>query len=213
MGNEINTRSQILLASFVSKMSASMQVAANEKKLKYSDGDYYKRVKLPISANGMQDLLLNDDSQKDGFCSISKQKINQGCAFMADRFTFKVAIYTVPESNPVAYDSWSEGAQVYTSFDELPAAVKTALAALACAELEFTVNGDRQWIAPVNSFNQETILSNSNKDGKNVSAPCFVSDEQLMQFRLHLPQGIALPSGYYVAVEVCMHGAECRIAR
>lgn len=213
MGNEINTRTQILLASYIGKMSASMQVAANEKKLKYSDGYYYKRVKLPLSANGMQDLLLNDDSQKDGFCSISKQKINQGCAFMADRFTFKVSVYQVPQSDPVAYDSWSEGAQVYTSLDELPAAVKAAIAALTCAELEFTVNGDRQWIAPVNSFNQETILSNSNKDGKNVSAPCFVNDEQLMQFRLHLPQGIALPSGYYVAVEVCMYGAECRIAR
>jgi hypothetical protein len=213
MGNEINTRSQILLASFSGKMSASMQVAANEGKLKYSDGYYYKRVKLPISANGMQDLLLNDDSQKDGFCSISKQKINQGCAFMADRFTFKVAVYTVPQSDPVAYDSWSEGAQIYTSLDDMPAAVKTALAALSCAELEFTVNGDRQWIAPVNSFNQETIYSNSNKDGKNVSAPCFVNDEVLMQFRLHLPQGIALPQGYYVAVEVCMYGAECRISR
>ena len=151
MGNEINTRTQILLASYVGKMSASMQVAANEKKLKYSDGYYYKRVKLPLSANGMQDLLLNDDSQKDGFCSISKQKINQGCAFMADRFTFKASVYTVPSSDPVAYDSWSEGAQVYTSLDELPAAVKAAIAALTCAELEFTVNGDRQWIAPVNN--------------------------------------------------------------
>lgn len=213
MGNEINTRTQLLLASFVGKMSASMQVAGKEGKLKYTDGYYYKRVKLPVSANGMQDLLLNDDSQKDGFCSISKQKINQGCAFMADRFTFKAAVYQVPVSDPIAYDSWSEGAQVYTSLDELPAAVKTALAALTCAELEFTVNGDRQWIAPVNSFNQETVLSNSNKDGKNVTAPVFVNDEVLMQFRLHLPQGIALPAGYYVGVEVCMYGAECRIAR
>jgi hypothetical protein len=214
MGNEINTRTQLLLASFVGKMSASMQVAANEGKLKYTDGYYYKRVKLPVSANGMQDLLLNDDSQKDGFCSISKQKINQGCAFMADRFTFKVALYTVPGSGtPVAYDAWSEGAQVYTSIDEMDATAKAALATLTCAELEFTVNGDRQWIAPVNSFNQETVLSNSNKDGKNVTAPVFVNDEVLMQFRLHLPQGIALPSGYYVAVEICMYGAECRIAR
>ncbi|MBQ2097629.1 MAG: hypothetical protein II480_05600, partial [Bacteroidales bacterium] len=180
MGNEINTRTQLLLASYKDKMSASMQVAADNGKLKYSDGYYYKRIKLPLSANGMQDLLLNDDSQKDGFCSISKQKINQGCAFMADRFTFKVAVYTVPGSSPIAYDSWSEGAQVYTSLDAMDATVKAALAALTCAELEFTVNGDRQWIAPVNSFNQETVLSNSNKDGKNVSAPVFVNDEVLM---------------------------------
>jgi hypothetical protein len=214
MGNEINTRTQLLLASFVGKMSASMQVAANEGKLKYSDGYYYKRIKLPTSANGMQDLLLNDDSQKDGFCSISKQKINQGCAFMADRFTFKVAVYPVPGSGtPVAYDAWSEGSQVYESLNDLDATVKEALSALTCAELEFTVNGDRQWIAPVNSFNQETVLSNSNKDGKNVTAPVFINDEVLMQFRLHLPQGIALPSGYYVAVEIGMYGAECRIAR
>lgn len=213
MGNEINTRTQILLASFVDNMSASMQVAAKNKKLKYSDGYYYKRFKMPLNANGMQDILLNDDSQKDGFCSISKQKINQGCAFMADRFTFKVAVYTVPESSAIAYDNWSEGAQIYTAIDDMPAAAKAALAALTCAELEFTVNGDRQWMAPVNSFNQETIYSNSNKDGKNVTAPCFINDEVLMQFRLHLPQGIALPSGFYVAVEVCMYGAECRIAR
>ena len=213
MGNEINTRTQLLLASYKDKMSASMQVAADNGKLKYSDGYYYKRIKLPLSANGMQDLLLNDDSQKYGFCSISKQKINQGCAFMADRFTFKVAVYTVPGSSPIEYNAWSEGAQVYTSLDAMDATQKAALAALTCAELEFTVNGDRQWIAPVNSFNQETVLSNSNKDGKNVSAPVFVNDEVLMQYRLHLPQGIALPSGYYVAVEVCMYGAECRIAR
>lgn len=213
MGNEINTRTQILLASFVDNMSASMQVAAKNKKLKYSDGYYYKRFKMPLNANGMQDILLNDDSQKDGFCSISKQKINQGCAFMADRFTFKVAVYTVPESSAIAYDNWTEGAQIYTAIDDMPAAAKAALAALTCAELEFTVNGDRQWMAPVNSFNQETIYSNSNKDGKNVTAPCFINDEVLMQFRLHLPQGIALPSGFYVAVEVCMYGAECRIAR
>lgn len=213
MGNEINTRTQILLASFVDNMSASMQVAAKNKKLKYSDGYYYKRFKMPLNANGMQNILLNDDSQKDGFCSISKQKINQGCAFMADRFTFKVAVYTVPESSAIAYDNWTEGAQIYTAIDDMPAAAKAALAALTCAELEFTVNGDRQWMAPVNSFNQETIYSNSNKDGKNVTAPCFINDEVLMQFRLHLPQGIALPSGFYVAVEVCMYGAECRIAR
>ena len=149
MGNEINTRTQLLLASYKDKMSASMQVAA----------------------------------------------------------------YTVPGSSPIAYDAWSEGAQVYTSLDDMDATQKAALAALTCAELEFTVNGDRQWIAPVNSFNQETVLSNSNKDGKNVSAPVFVNDEVLMQYRLHLPQGIALPSGFYVAVEVCMYGAECRIAR
>lgn len=213
MGNEINTRTQLLLASFVGKMSATMQVAAQKNQLKYCDSFYYKRTKLPLSANGMQDLLLNDDSQKDGFCSISKQKINQGCAFMADRFTFKVAAYEIPGASPIAYDSWSEGAQVYTSLDDMNATAKAALAALSCAELEFTVNGDRQWIAPVNSFNQESVLANSNKDGKNVTAPVFVNDEVLMQFRLHLPQGIALPSSYYVAVETCMYGAECRIAR
>lgn len=213
MGNEINTRSQLLLASYKDQMSASMQAAADKGKLKYSDGYYFKRAKLPISANGMQDLLLNDDSQKDGFCSISKQKINQGCAFMADRFTFKVAYYEIPQSNPISYDAWLEGGQFYYSLDALPSAVIAALAPLTCAELEFTVNGDRKWMAPVNSFNQETLGANSNKDGKNVSAPVFVNDEQLMQFRLHLPQGIAVASGYYIAVEVCMFGAECRIAR
>ena len=89
----VNSRAQRLLASYVPKMSASMQLAYKEGRLKFTDGYYFKRFALPASANGLQDILLNDDSQKDGYCTISKQKIDQGCAFMANRFTFKV--YTV----------------------------------------------------------------------------------------------------------------------
>lgn len=200
----LNTRSQLLLAKYISSMSASMQEAASNGQLKYSDGFYYKRFALPTGASGLQDLLLNDDSQKDGYCSISKQKISQGCAFMADRFTFKV--YTVATSSlPSGAD---EGTVTYGAV-----AAATAAPVLQCAELEFTVNGVRQFIVPVNAFNQETIHSNSDKDGINVSAPCFVNDEQLLQFRLHLPQGKAIPSTQTVFVEVAMYGAECRISR
>lgn len=200
----LNTRSQLLLAQKVGLMSASMQEAANDNKLQYTDGYYYKRFMLPTGASGLQDLLLNDDSQKDGYCSISKQKINTGCAFMADRFTFKV--YTVATSSlPSGAD---EGTVTYGTV-----AAATAVPALQCAELEMTVNGVRQWIAPVNAFNHETVDSNSDKDGINVSAPVFINDEQLIQFRLHLPQGKAIASTQTVAVEVVMYGAECRIAR
>jgi len=209
MKDSLNTRSQLLLAGYVSKMSASMQEAFNNNQLKFSDGYYYKRYKLAQSASGLQNLLLNDDSQKDGFCSISKQKINQGCAFMADRFTFKVAVYQVPESGAIAFENWSEGAQEYKPVSDIAALVPI----LSCAELEFTVNGVTQFTTPVNSFNHETLWANSDKDGINVSAPCFVNDEQLMQFRLKLPQGLSLPNTVYVAVEVVMYGAECRIAR
>lgn len=203
MENQLNTRSQLLLAGYVSKMSASMQEAFNKGQLKFSDAYYYKRFALPTGASGMQDLLLNDDSQKDGYCSISKQKIDQGCAFMADRFTFKVYA--------VATASLSGADEATVTYGTVAAA--TTVPGLQCAELEFTVNGVRQFIAPVNAFNHETENSNSDKDGINVSAPIFVNDEQLMQFRLHLPQGKSLDSSLTVFVEVCMYGAECRIAR
>lgn len=203
MENQLNTRSQLLLAGYVSKMSASMQEAFNKGQLKFSDAYYYKRFALPTGASGMQDLLLNDDSQKDGYCSISKQKIDQGCAFMADRFTFKV--YAVATASLAGAD---EATVTYGTV-----AAATTVPGLQCAELEFTVNGVRQFISPVNAFNHETENSNSDKDGINVSAPIFVNDEQLMQFRLHLPQGKSLDSSLTVFVEVCMYGAECRIAR
>ena len=203
MENQLNTRSQLLLAGYVSKMSASMQEAFNKGQLKFSDAYYYKRFALPTGASGMQDLLLNDDSQKDGYCSISKQKIDQGCAFMADRFTFKVYA--------VATASLSGADEATVTYGTVAAA--TTVPGLQCAELEFTVNGVRQFISPVNAFNHETENSNSDKDGINVSAPIFVNDEQLMQFRLHLPQSKSLDSSLTVFVEVCMYGAECRIAR
>lgn len=200
----LNTRTQLLLATFIDKMSASMQVAADEKKLKYSDALYYKRFALPTGASGLQDLLLNDDSQKDGYCNISKQKISQGAAFMADRFTVKV--YTVATSSlPAGAD---EGSVTYGTV-----AAATAVPELQCAELEMTVNGERQFMLPLNAFNHETVASNSDKDGFNVTAPIFVNDEVLLQFRLHLPQGKSIAATQTVFVEVCMYGAECRISR
>lgn len=209
MNDNVNTRSQILLAGYVSKMSASMQEAFQKNQLKFSDGYYFKRFKLPVSASGLQNLLLNDDAQKDGFCSISKQKIDQGCSFMADRFTFKVGIVDTSASGAPTYAQVSEGEIEYQPVD----AVASIVPALACAELEFTVNGVTQWTSPINAFNHETLWANSDKDGINVSAPCFVNDEQLMQYRLKLPQGLSIASKYAVCVEVVMYGAECRIAR
>lgn len=200
---ETSTRTQYLLAEYLPFMSASMQVASKEGRLKYSDGYYFKRVALPVGANGLQNLLLNDDALKDGYCSISKQKIDQGCAFMADRFTFKV--YAVATASLGGAD---EGSVPYGTV-----AAATTVPELQCAELEMTINGVRQWKAPVNAFNHETIASNSDKDGINVTSPCFVNDEQLMQFRLYLPQNKSLDSSLSVFVEVCMYGAECRIAR
>jgi hypothetical protein len=207
--NNINTRSQLLLAGYTSKMSASMQEAFEKGQLKFSDGYYFKRFKLPVSASGLQNILLNDDAQTDGFCSISKQKINQGCAFMADRFTFKVAFVDTSASGAPTYAQVSAGEVEYKNVDT----IAQTLPVLASAELEFTVNGVTQWTAPVNAFNHETLLANSDKDGINVSAPCFINDEQLMQFRLKLPQGLSISSSYAVCVEVVMYGAECRISR
>jgi len=209
MNNELNTRSQLLLAGYTSKMSASMQEAFAKGQLKFSDGYYFKRFKLPVSASGLQNILLNDDSQTDGFCSISKQKIDQGCAFMADRFTFKVGFVDTTASGAPTYAQVSEGAIEYKNISTAAQSIPE----LAAAELEFTVNGVTQWTAPVNSFNHETLFANSDRDGINVSAPCFVNDEQLLQFRLKLPQGLSIASKWAICVEVVMYGAECRISR
>lgn len=197
----VNSRTQRLLASYMPKMSATMQAAGREGRLQYSDSYYFKRVALPASANGMQDLLLNDDAQKDGYCTISKQKIDQGCAMMVDRVTFKA--FAIATSSLAGAD---EGSVSYTDIASL-----TSVPALQDAELEFTVNGKRMWKAPVNAFNHETTNSNSAKDGINLVAPCFVNDEQLLQFRLHLPQGKSIDATLSVFVEVCMFGAECRV--
>ena len=200
----LNTRNQLLLAKKISSMSATMQDAAANGELKYTDGYYYKRFALPTSASGMQDILLNDDSQKDGYCSISKQKIQQGCAFECDRLTFKVYA--------VATASLASGADA-GSVTYGTVAAATLVPVLQAAELEITVNGVRQFMAPVNAFNHETTNSNSDKDGINLSAPFFVNDEQLLQFRLHLPQSKSIDSTVSVFVEVAMYGAECRITR
>lgn len=200
---ENQTRAQRLLQQKISKMSASLQEAATKGELKFADGFYYKSYALPTGASGLQDILLNDDSQKDGYCSISKQKINPGCAFMADRMT--VGIYSVATSSLAGND---EGTVSYA-----PVSAATAVAALQNAEIEFTVNGIRQFMAPLTAFNQETIYGNSAKEGINFSAPVFINDEQLLQFRLHLPQGKALDSTLSVFIKVCIFGSECRISR
>lgn len=203
MNEELNTRAQLLLNDKVSEMSASMQEAATNGKLKYTDAYYYKRFALPTGASGLQDILLNDDSQKDGYCSISKQKINSGCAFMADRIT--VGVFSVATASLNGAD---EATVSYTDVKSL-----TAVPTLQDAELEMTVNGVRQFIAPLSAFNQETREANSEKNGINVSAPIFVNDEQLIQFRLHLPQGKSIDATLSCFIEVCMFGAECRISR
>lgn len=198
----VHSRAQRLLASYVPKMSASMQLAYKEGRLKFTDGYYFKRFALPAGANGLQDILLNDDSQKDGYCTISKQKIDQGCAFMANRFTFKV--YTVATASlPSGAD---EGNCTYGTV-----AAATAVPVVQCAELEMTVNGTRQWKFAVSEFNHEATDANSEKDGINVEAPIFINDEQLLQFRLHLPQGKSVASTQTVYVEVAFRGAQCSI--
>lgn len=196
------TRPQRLLEEKVSKMSASLQEAATKGLLKFADGYYYKSAALAAGASGLQDILLNDDSQKDGYCSISKQKINPGCAFMASRMT--IGVYSVATASLNGAD---EATVSYTPITSL-----TAEPALQNAELEFTVNGVRQFMAPLTAFTQESEYSNSAKDGLNFSAPVFINDEQLLQFRLHLPQGKSLTAANSCFIKVTLFGAECRIA-
>lgn len=203
MAVSLNTRSQLLLANKVSAMSATMQEAYNNGKLEFADSVYFKRYALPVGAAGLQDILLNDDAQKDGFCNISKQKINQGCAFMADRLTARVGWI---KSTDEGYATATEATVAYLPISEL-----TGNNILRNSELEVVFNQIKINQSPLDAFNQETKSGNSDKDGLNLSAPKFISDEQLMQFRLHLPQGASMPADAKYFIEIALHGAEVRV--
>lgn len=203
MAVSLNTRSQLLLAQKVSQMSATMKDAAENSKLSYSDSVYFKRFALPVGAGGLHDILLNDDAQKDGFCNISKQKINQGCAFMVDRITARIGWI---KSTDEGYATATEATVAYLPIKEL-----TEANVLRNSELEVIFNQVKVNQSPLDAFTQEPKNCNGDGDGLNLSAPQFISDEQQMQFRLHVPQGSAIPSSAKYFIEVALHGAEVRV--
>ncbi|MBQ5900413.1 MAG: hypothetical protein IIW86_00985, partial [Clostridia bacterium] len=66
--------------------------------------------------------------------------------------------------------------------------------------------------APINSFCQESIGINGEKDGIILTAPKLITDSQEIQFRLHVPQGLTISgttNRYFI--EVALRGAEIRV--
>lgn len=195
------TRAQEFLRLKVSQMSPAMQQDFENGNLNFADSVYYKRFEI-TGIGGMVDILKNDDSIVDGFCNISKQKIKQGCAIMIDRVTVRLG-YTA------ATNTTYNAAQI----NYLPVAqLGTVDPIVTNAELEVDVAQLNIFQAPINSFCQESIGINGEKDGIILTAPKLITDSQEIQFRLHVPQGLTISgttNRYFI--EVALRGAEIRV--
>lgn len=194
------TRAQELLKLKMGELSPAMQQDYKNGLLNFSDSVYYKRYEI-TGAGGLLDLLYNDDAIKDGFCNISKQKIKQGCAIMIDRITTRIGYVA------------TGGSETPAEINYLPvASIGTVDAIIANCELEIDVAQLNIFQAPINSFCQESVAINGEKDGIILTAPKLITDSQEMQFRLHVPQGLTISgttNRYFI--EVALRGAEIRV--
>ena len=201
MAISLLTRAQEFLRLKVSQMSPAMQQDFENGNLNFADSVYYKRFEI-TGIGGMVDILKNDDSIVDGFCNISKQKIKQACAIMIDRITVRLGY--IAASNTTA-----NAAQI----NYLPVAqLGTVDPIVTNAELEVDVAQLNIFQAPINSFCQESIGINGEKDGIILTAPKLITDSQEIQFRLHVPQGLTISgttNRYFI--EVALRGAEIRV--
>ena len=197
------TRAQKFLWLKLAELSPAMQEDYKNKNLNFSDSVYYKRYEI-TGAGGLLDLLYNDDAIKDGFTNISKQKIKQGCAIMIDRITVRVGYV-------VASNTTANVAQI----NYLPVSqIGTVDPIVSNCELEIDVAQLNIFQAPINSFNQESVGINGEKDGIILTAPKLITDAEEMQFRLHVPQGLTIAgttNRYFV--EVALRGAEIRVKK
>lgn len=195
------TRAQEFLKLKMGELSPAMQEDFAKGNLNFSDSVYYKRYEI-TGAGGLLDLLYNDDAIKDGYTNISKQKIKQGCAIMIDRITARVG-----------YTAATNTTYTAANINFLPVAnIGTVDPIIANCELEIDVAQLNIFQAPINSFNQESVGINGDKDGIILTAPKLITDSQEMQFRLHVPQGstIAGTTNRYF-IEVALRGAEIRV--
>lgn len=195
------TRAQELLKLKMGELSPAMQQDYKNGLLNFSDSVYYKRYEI-TGSGGLKDILYNDDAIKDGFCNISKQKIKQGCAIMIDRITCRIG-YTAATNT-----TYNE-----SQINYLPVAnIGTVDPIVANCELEIDVAQLNIFQAPINSFCQESVAINGEKDGIILTAPKLITDSQEMQFRLHVPQGMTISgttNRYFI--EVALRGAEIRV--
>lgn len=195
------TRTQEFIKLKIGELSPAMQADFQNGNLNFSDSVYFKRYEV-TNAGGLLDLLYNDDSIKDGFCNISKQKIRQGCAIMIDRITVRAG-YTAATNT-----SYNAANIVYLPISQIASTEPV----LANSEIEIDVAQLNIFQAPVNSFNQEAVGVNGEKDGIILTAPKLITDAQELQFRWHVPQGMNI-SGTTNRwfVEVALRGAEIRV--
>lgn len=193
------TRAQELLKLKLPELSPAMQLNFKEGNLNFSDSVYYKRYEI-TNAMGLLDLLYNDDAIKDGFTNISKQKIKQGCAIMIDRITTRIGYVA------------TGGSETPANINYLPVSqIGTVDPIVANCELEIDVAQLNIFQAPINSFNQESVAINGEKDGIILTAPKLIRDSEELQFRLHVPQGLTISgttNRYFI--EVALRGAEIR---
>lgn len=195
-------RGQVILLNKIGEMSPDMQQNFKKANTVYGDAVYYKRYNL--AGGGLVNVLLNDDSIKDGYCNISKQKINQGCAFLIQKITLRIAIVDAQVNN--AANPADEADVTYGTV-----AAATAAPVLQNAELELDIAQKKICQIPFNAFNQEGTGVDSEKNAYVLSAPKLATYNDELQFRVHNPQGKSLPSDKKIFVEVALHGAELRI--
>lgn len=195
------TRAQEFLKLKMGELSPAMQEDFAKGNLNFSDSVYYKRYEI-TGAGGLLDLLYNDDAIKYGYTNISKQKIKQGCAIMIDRITARVG-----------YTAATNTTYTAANINFLPVAnIGTVDPIIANCELEIDVAQLNIFQAPINSFNQESVGINGDKDGIILTAPKLITDSQEMQFRLLVPQGLTIAgttNRYFI--EVALRGAEIRV--
>ena len=195
------TRAQELLRLKLPQLSPAMQEDFAKGNLNFSDSVYYMRYEI-TGAGGLLDLLHNDDAIKDGFTNISKQKIKQGCAIMIDRITARIG-----------YTAATNTTYTAANINFLPVAqIGTVDPIISNCELEIDVAQLNIFQAPINSFNQESVGINGEKDGIILTAPKLITDSQELQFRLHVPQGstiVGTTNRYFM--EVALRGAEIRV--
>lgn len=195
------TRAQEFLKLKMGELSPAMQEDFAKGNLNFSDSVYYMRYEI-TGAGGLLDLLHNDDAIKDGFTNISKQKIKQGCAIMIDRITARIG-----------YTAATNTTYTAANINFLPVAqIGTVDPIISNCELEIDVAQLNIFQAPINSFNQESVGINGEKDGIILTAPKLITDSQELQFRLHVPQGstiVGTTNRYFM--EVALRGAEIRV--
>lgn len=195
------TRAQELLRLKLPQLSPAMQKEFEAGNLNFSDSVYYKRYEI-TGAGGLLDLLYNDDAIKDGYTNISKQKIKQGCAIMVDRITARIG-----------YTAATNTTYTAANINFLPVAnIGTVDPIITNCELEIDVAQLNIFQSPINSFCQESVGINGEKDGIILTAPKLITDAQEMQFRLHVPQGATISgttNRYFI--EVALRGAEIRV--